>query len=73
MPQTLTATANLLRKTGDPAWRNPTTGIAACCARRERPRRRRDAEQRDEFAPSQVEHGASSRPGVTYMTCSHLH
>jgi hypothetical protein len=42
-------------------------------ARRERPRRRRDAEQRDEFAPSQVEHGASSRPGVTYMTCSHLH
>jgi hypothetical protein len=28
----------------------PITGIPACCARRERPRHRRAAEQRDELA-----------------------
>ena len=34
------------------APRNPITGIAGCCApRRERPRSRRTAEQRDELAP----------------------
>jgi hypothetical protein len=30
--------------------RNPITGIADCCARRERPRDRRAAEQRNELA-----------------------
>ena len=37
--------------------RNPITGIAGCCApRRERPRRRRAAEQRDELAPFSFDH-----------------
>jgi hypothetical protein len=31
----------------------PITGVAGCCARRERPRRRRTAEQRDELASVQ--------------------
>src|SRR6516164_274280 len=31
-------------------FRNPTTGIAGCCARRERPSRPRAAEQRHELA-----------------------
>ena len=35
---------------GDLLLMNPTTGIAGCCARRERPRGRRTAEQHDEFA-----------------------
>ena len=41
---------------GDALLRNPITGIALLRARRDRPRGRRAAEQRDELAPSQVEH-----------------
>src|SRR5215472_10276053 len=37
---------------GRDGHRNPITGIA-CCVRRERPRGRRAAEQRDELAPFQ--------------------
>src|SRR5262249_44570340 len=33
------------------ALRKPTTGIARCCARRERPRRRSAADERDKVAP----------------------
>ena len=38
-------------KLGGLAWRNPITGIS-CCARSERPRGGRAAEQRDELAAS---------------------
>src|SRR5262249_49074063 len=34
--------------------RRPITGIAGCCARRERPSCRRPAEKRDEIAPLHV-------------------
>jgi len=36
----------------DELVRNPITGIAACCARRQRPAGRSAAEERDEVAPS---------------------
>jgi len=39
--------------------RNPITGIADCCARRERPRNGGTAYKRDELASPHVEHGAS--------------
>jgi hypothetical protein len=45
---------------GCPWWRNPITGIIVCCARAERARRSRAAEQRDELAASYVGHQASS-------------
>ena len=32
----------------------PTTGSGWCCVRRERPRRRRAAKQRDELAPLHI-------------------
>src|SRR5262249_11498531 len=41
-----------LASVSDALRRNPTTGIAGCCARRERPRHRRPAEQRDELKSS---------------------
>jgi hypothetical protein len=34
---------------------NPTTGIAGCCARSDRPRDSRAAEQRDELAATDVD------------------
>src|SRR3954470_20289172 len=37
---------------GEPECRNPMTGIAACCARNERPGDRTACDQRDEIAPS---------------------
>ena len=37
---------------GNPALRNPITGIAGCCARA--------ADERDELAPPHVEHGTCS-------------
>src|SRR5262249_30194123 len=43
----------------DAGRRNPITGIAGCCARRERPRRRRAAEQRYELATLETGFGAS--------------
>jgi hypothetical protein len=61
----------LLRKRGEARlvlpivggkWRehaDATYPLALLCARGERPRSRRPAEQRDELAPSYVEHGAS--------------
>src|SRR5262249_22847173 len=45
-----------LASVSDALRRNPTTGIAGCCARGERPRHRRAAEQRDELAPCAVVH-----------------
>src|SRR5262249_38979988 len=39
-----------LASVSDALRRNPATGIAGCCALRERPRGRRAAEQRDELA-----------------------
>ena len=41
-----------LASVSDALRRNPATGIAGCCALRERPRSRRAANQRDELAAS---------------------
>ena len=41
---------------GDPAWRNPITGIAGCCARAASGQSRRAAEKRDELAPLSLDH-----------------
>src|SRR6516165_2927932 len=41
-----------LASVSDALRRNPATGIAGCCALRERPRRRSAANQRDELAAS---------------------
>ena len=46
---------------------NPTTGIAGCCARGKRPRRRRAAEQRDELASTDVDCHVPSRGKVMPM------
>jgi hypothetical protein len=41
----------LIQSPRPPPWRNPTTGVALMSPRRDRPRRRRAAEQRDELPP----------------------
>jgi len=43
--------------------------IAACCARRERPRGRRAAEQRDERAPSHHSITSSARASIVPHPC----
>src|SRR5262249_20926916 len=59
------------------ALRKPTTGIARCCARRERPRRRSAADERDEGTsplgrardhppPTECPRGGSAAPAACH-------
>ena len=48
-----------------PLMRYPITGIAGCCARGERPRRRRAAEKRDEIASPHGLPSVGQRPHLT--------
>src|SRR5215472_16926920 len=65
---------------GVPEPKKPMVGsIAGCCARRERPRSRRAAEQRDELAAPDAGHGdflpcrvASARPTLPTLGLPHV-
>jgi len=76
-PRTLSVTlmtAKVIRRASptlpsSPFFGNPIDGIAACCARRERPRGRRAAEQRDERAPSHHSITSSARASIVPHPC----